>query len=332
MFDVSKSLRLLPEGQVPRLLPAETVSVNTQSHHPAAHGNCTCRLLTVQDKVCAGCRLQTGIEYLIRVNKLTAASLNRLLIALKIPPEISGLNTKQARRLRHLLDHLVVHSPLTTKTDLSEADWRNWLAEHLPVPLHSCLRIADAGKPLPLKMPQETKKEIKKQTPKKKQRRKISPELYLRTAARQGSYCFWCGIPVMREQQIPTANRLNKTEFTVVYLLPDGGVREQPIGTVDHLVRVTDGGDNAPENLVISCLNCNLERERVTARYGRPFARRKFVCRECGGRFFHNGWGCCSVCGGRNEKVTGKLNAFLRGVAALFGGLISKRDQRADKP
>lgn len=330
MSDVSKSLLLLPEGVVPRLLPpARIVSEGGDSDDPAALRNCTCHLLTVQDKICANCRLLSRIEYLIRANELTAASLNRLLIALEMPLEISNLSSKQAGRLRHLLDHLAVHSELMTKTEFKGNEWRDWLDEHLPASFRSYLRIDGKGKSSPLKTPGKTENGSKKRTAKKKQRRKISPELYLRVAARQGSYCFWCGVSVMREQQIPTANRLSKTEFTIVYLSSDGGLREDAIGTVDHLVRVTDGGDNAPENLVISCLGCNLERERVTAGYDRPFARRKFnkfICRSCGGRFFHLQWCCCSVCGGVNENSGSKLMGFVSSFFSLIGSLISKRD------
>lgn len=329
MFDISESRLLLSAGDAPRLLaPAKEDSEINNSGNPAFISNCSCRLLTVQEKACANCRLQTRIDYLRKANKLTAASWNKLLIALKIPSETGHLSSRQARRLHHLLDHLAAHSELMTKTNLNEADWRNWFAEHLPLALRPCLEIVKAGKSSPFVKKQKTIKQEKPKISGKKQRQKISPELYSRVAARQGSYCFWCGIPVTREQQIPTANRLRRTNSTIVYLSREGCLREDAIGTIDHLVRVTDGGNNEPENLVISCLDCNLERERVTARYGRPFARRsfkRFVCRSCGGRFFHPRWGCCSVCGGVNENFAGKLTTFFYGLVSLIGSLISKR-------
>jgi len=102
---------------------------------------------------------------------------------------------------------------------------------------------------------------------------------------------------VVRESEIPPANRLARNHSTVVYLSSDGEPREEAFGTVDHLVRVTDGGDNSLANLVISCAECNQERDRITTAYNYPFARQGVPCDSCAGRFFHPGWGCCSICG-----------------------------------
>ena len=128
-------------------------------------------------------------------------------------------------------------------------------------------------------------------------RKPISAQKFTAVAARQGSYCYWCGIKIIRESEIPPANRIVKNHATVVYLSADGEMREEAFGTIDHLVRVTDGGDNSLPNLVISCYSCNQEREKTTLVHNRPFARRRLPCAKCGGRFFHPDWGCCSICG-----------------------------------
>lgn len=64
------------------------------------------------------------------------------------------------------------------------------------------------------------------------------------------------------------------------------------------------------ENLVISCYECNQEREIKTLAYSRPFARRRVPCDSCGGRFFHPDWGGCSICGAvppRLEKPSERM-------------------------
>lgn len=75
-------------------------------------------------------------------------------------------------------------------------------------------------------------------------RQPISSAKFTEVAARQGSFCFWCGIKVIRESEIPKANRIVKNHLTIVYLSADGEMREEAFGTIDHLVRITDGGDN----------------------------------------------------------------------------------------
>lgn len=110
---------------------------------------------------------------------------------------------------------------------------------------------------------------------------------------------------MIRESDIPKTNRIVKNAETVVYLTKSGELREEAIATIDHLIRVADGGGNDPENMVVSCVACNQERGRRTIAHGRMIDRRRFVCRICGGSFFHSEWNCCSICGAaKADKLT----------------------------
>ena len=166
------------------------------------------------------------------------------------------------------------------------------------------------------------KEDRKKKDLKKKKRRQISNTKFTQIAVRQGSYCYWCGIKVIREACIPTANRITKGNRRTIVYLSNGELREEAVATIDHLVRVEDGGNDQLENLVISCYNCNINRDRITIACNRPFARRKLPCHGCGGRFFHPDWGCCSICGAvprQPNKLTSILIKIKPRILKLFG-------------
>lgn len=93
-------------------------------------------------------------------------------------------------------------------------------------------------------------------------RHPISAARFAEIAALRGSFCFWCGIKVIRIAQIPQRNRLEKNDLSIVYLSDSGEVCEEAFGTIDHLVRVADGGRNNLGNLVISCYPCNQMRDQ----------------------------------------------------------------------
>lgn len=93
-------------------------------------------------------------------------------------------------------------------------------------------------------------------------RKHILPAAFIKIVERDGSDCFWCGKSVMRPSLIPPGNRLSSDGGeTIVYLTDGGERREMAVATIDHLLRVRDGGDNNPENLVVSCCPCNQARE-----------------------------------------------------------------------
>lgn len=152
-------------------------------------------------------------------------------------------------------------------------------------------------------------------------RHPVSAQRFLEVAVRQGSFCYWCGIRVIRVSEIPPTNRMHKNGGTILYYVGDE-LREEAVGTVDHLLRVSDGGSNSLVNLVISCYPCNQERDKITAAYGRAFARRRVPCRNCGGRFFHPDWGCCSICGAIPKRV-GNNSSWFRRLAQIAKKLIA---------
>jgi ribosomal protein L37E len=267
-------------------------------------------------------------EHLIAKEKLSLAAWHQLQMVLGLPPLIRDLTGRQTGTLRQILEYFAAHCPLNQQNTLGGNELKLWLIHHLPEVLKGHLTffslaagINNNGS-LSLAVSSgmteafvgKGKNTEKKQDPHAEGRIRFSAAEFVEVAARQGSFCYWCGIKVVRESQIPLHNRFIKNNSMLVYLTADG-LREEAIGTIDHLLRITDGGNNHSANLVISCYPCNQERDKRTNTYGRPFARRRVPCPACGGRFFHPDWGCCSICGAvpkQAEKFSGLLDYLVK--------------------
>ena len=261
------------------------------------------------ETLCPQCHLPIRFDALIKERKLSAAAWEKIRRALCLPTEIKNLSAVQARSVLRLLDSFTGKFSFDEQEIMTSEQLMPALAKlpALPKSFSKSLRAAAARAGFT-----------------GAKRKPISAHKFTEVAARQGSYCYWCGIKVIRESEIPQANRIVKNHATVVYLSADGEMREEAFGTIDHLVRVTDGGDNSLPNLVISCHSCNQEREIKTLAYKRPFANRRLPCGECGGRFFHPDWGCCSICGAIPEQPKETSN-LLRYVIESFVEIMKKR-------
>jgi hypothetical protein len=351
-------LLLLPSGKEPLLLIPAVIERSGNENDPLKDitiNGSSCVCAPRSKRICAACRLRESIGKMIAAHKLSRESLCSLLTVLGLGNDFAVLTSVQSRRLRHLLDYLTVRSEIAGCTATNAADWKFWLDAEFPQALFAhfgIVRSPDGYAVNPVgsgKKPNKRKKSKKKTTAESAfsaqtdfqvadatitglngcpRRQPISAELYRTIAVRQGSFCFWCGAAVAREAEIPLRNRIAKTSGSITFLNADGGLSEKAVATIDHLVRVTDGGDNAPGNLVISCLACNYERERITAARKSPFVRTRIVCKGCGGSFFHPGWNCCSVCGAsadhRTSKNTKRIEVLFRSLGDFIGGIISR--------
>ena len=264
---------------------------------------------------CSRCRLSIRLAELIGENKLSAQVWERVRRACCLPKKPGKTSSGKARAVFQMLNLFVSRVSFSEQSELSESE----LAERLlalpdlpPVFAKSVRRKIESDRQNndpgdndnsedSRRLNEEINKENESAASPAK-RKAISAACFTEVAVRQGCYCYWCGIKVIREAQIPETNRMLKNGRTILYYVGDK-LREEAIGTVDHLLRVSDGGDNSLANLVISCLQCNREREKITAAYARPFACRRVPCRSCGGRFFHPDWGCCSICGAVLENM-----------------------------
>lgn len=261
------------------------------------------------EAICPHCRLSARFDALIEGRKLPAAVWEKIRRTLCLPTEIKNLSAEQARSVLQLLDSFVDKFSFDEQESMTGKQIKTALVNlpGLPKLFSKSLRVASTCPEFD-----------------NAKRKPISAQKFTKVAARQGSYCYWCGIKIIRESEIPPANRIIRNHATLVYLSADGEMREEAFGTIDHLVRVTDGGDNSLPNLVISCHSCNQEREKATLVHNRPFARRRLPCAECGGRFFHPDWGCCSICGAIPEQPKRTLS-LLRYVIESFVEIIKKR-------
>lgn len=255
----------------------------------------TANSLRRDETICPRCCLTAHFDGLISEGKLSAAAWEKIRRVLCLPKKINNLSKEQSRAALHLLNTFVKRFSFddqeTMTVDAVRAALRDLpgLSKQFAKAVKGAMVAAAAASAHTGESGGTAK------------RKSISAAKFMEVAARQGSFCFWCGIKVIRESEIPQNNRIVKNHSTIVYLSGDGRMREEAFATIDHLIRVTDGGDNSAENLVISCYGCNQERELKTLRYNRPFAQRLVPCRSCGGRFFHPDWGCCSICGAPPE-------------------------------
>lgn len=267
---------------------------------------CRHNLLRKNEKECSACRLSLILENLISTKKLNEKAWQQFQFVFALPDELNQTPVKRACFLRHLLEFFTARRSYENQVFSSNYQFMIWLDKNLPKNFKKQFHLYKAVQFLPVtnedfeisesSLLEDQTKQQEINSNRKTSRRTVSSIKFAEVAARQGSFCFWCGGKVIKEADIPAENRLIKNKQTVVYLAGDQ-LREEAIGTIDHLLRLRDGGSNNPENLVISCLSCNSERDRVTQAYNRPFARRKLPCKTCGGRFFHPDWGCCSICG-----------------------------------
>lgn len=261
------------------------------------------------ETLCPHCQLPAQFDALIRERKLSPAAWEKIRRVLCLPSEIKNLSAVQARAVVKLLDSFAGEFSFDEQESMTSEQIITVLTK-LPALPKSFSKLLN-GSAIRAGL-------------RNAKRKPISGQKFTEVAARQGSFCYWCGIKVVRESEIPQANRIVKNHATVVYLSTDGEMREEALGTIDHLIRVTDGGDNSLPNLVISCCLCNQERERRTLAYNRPFANRRVPCKKCGGRFFHPDWGCCSICGAIPERPK-KTSDLFRYVIQSFVEIMEKR-------
>lgn len=262
---------------------------------------------------CAYCRLYLLSKLLLEQNRLSQEAWRKFQMALHLPLEKAESDVKNTRYARQLLEYFVARSSLAQSNNISVEDIKNWITDYgdkaiLPIQTNT-KSINQIGVTADL---QKTSNKVKHSSEKKK-RKSVSQKRYSEVAVRQGSFCYWCGIKVVRESQIPVNKRLMKNKTSIIYLCGED-IREDAIGTIDHIIRIADGGNNSLTNLVISCVSCNLERDKYAKAYNRPFSRKRVICNNCGGNFFHPAWGCCSICGAIPQPISnlGQLLKLLK--------------------
>lgn len=270
---------------------------------------------------CPRCRLAARHKKLIKNKQLSIGAWERIGCALLLSAEIEKTPTGKCRALFHLLNIFVKQFNFEEQNRMTDEDIKNRPEEPPDLPpvfaelLEGNNQTDGNGSSRQLKS--ETSGNSNKSTPRPK-RRPVSVARFLEVVARQGSSCFWCGIRVVRVAQIPQKNRLATKDSKIVYRSSNGETRREAVGTVDHLVRVTDGGDNSLENLVISCYPCNVERDNKTQSYIHSVAGNRISCATCGGRFFYPDWGCCSICGAIPEEPKKSWSLFRYVVESLL--------------
>jgi ribosomal protein L37E len=285
-----------------------------------------------KDAYCAECLLKNCLKELISDKKISPAAFVKIRTILAIPKKTSKVNADRSHALINVLEKFTEEFSFAAQPELTGKEIIRWMARlpALPAVFAEIVAIqrrrnkakSPVGKQngaVPESEPENKAAKTAETSANLKKRRSLTALQFTEVAVRQGLYCYWCGIQVVREAQLPNVKRAGRIKNTVLFY-EGGELREAEVATIDHLVRVIDGGTNESENLVISCYPCNKEREKATLRYNRPFARRKTPCRTCGGRFFHPDWGCCSICGDapRRDSVWQELKIFAIRLLGIF--------------
>lgn len=316
------SATLIPVNSADKNLPAK----------PTGCRNCgTHMFLRDTESLCAKCALNADFKEMLADRRISLEFWQKFTTYLQLPVEIKKIDDGAARFITHLLRSATHDFSFSQQTKLREGELLKWLIKNIPPTspwrknLHAELTLLVAKKAAiaehaispaenrvasdseehrapPLAACQNAAAPIPLADGSKRQ--KISASTYREVAYRQGSFCYWCGVRVVREAELAPPERLIKNAATIIYLA-NGNFYEEPFGTIDHLRRVEDGGDNRVENLVISCYPCNLTRDRKTRAFRRSGSRQsRPACQCCGSRFFHLEWGCCSICGSSSPNPT----------------------------
>ncbi len=221
---------------------------------PVRLGNCAqCRqhsaLRSPDDEICSHCRIILQINEVIERGDIVPEVWQKIKQSLCLPKRLAKLSLKEAEGLHRMLGGFIKRVSAEEQKDLHDGRLVGLLLDLPEMPkiyrqiLNTTVRNLSANHTAPTN------------------RQNVSVSEFTAVALRQGTVCYWCGIRVVREAAVPAPNRIERNQTTIKYLDADGRIREDAYGTIDHLVRVADGGNNDPVNLVISCTGCNLERE-----------------------------------------------------------------------
>jgi len=111
-----------------------------------------------------------------------------------------------------------------------------------------------------------------------------------RLYAEQNSLCHWCHSATVMLRYIRKESIVRINNGGVVWRIGEETFFAR-IATVDHLVKVSDGGGNEPENVVMACATCNKDRTktrspvpdsiRKVCSCGAPKHKRSRFCRAC---------------------------------------------------
>jgi 5-methylcytosine-specific restriction endonuclease McrA len=91
-------------------------------------------------------------------------------------------------------------------------------------------------------------------------RNKNQKKFLIRLIQKHGSKCRFCGERVVRVSSIPESNRVSVKDGLLTYMDNFSRAKTKKIATVEHVVRLADGGTNSIKNLVVACVECNSRR------------------------------------------------------------------------
>ena len=174
---------------------------------------------------CPRCRLTARLDMLIDANKLSPGVWERIRCLFGLPKAAGKMPLDKARAVFQVLNLFVSRVPIIEQVKLSDGELieRLLTLPDLPPVFTKILRqrIETTGRNNIAKNCKDDtgeKSDGSNETPLEKndpdapaaKRRPVAAARFTEVAVRQGGYCYWCGIRVVREAQIPPINRMLK--------------------------------------------------------------------------------------------------------------------------
>lgn len=131
--------------------------------------------------------------------------------------------------------------------------------------------------------------------------------------------CAWCGVEIVWLSQIRKRDRINTSEHGyITYRTRSGKVERKAQASVDHVEPLRVASRNTKDNLVPSCVKCNVRRTPTDSPYTDEQRR---VCRYCG-NWKQKGRSRCNEC---FRKIVGdwKLQQTMMELAHFVDPLLT---------
>jgi len=89
----------------------------------------------------------------------------------------------------------------------------------------------------------------------------LLPRLY----RKHKGICYYCKVETVTQRSVAGVFLFQKKDM--LYYQIDNEIYEAHIATVDHIKDIEFGGDNHPDNVVLSCHKCNQEKRVIKQKY-----------------------------------------------------------------
>lgn len=150
----------------------------------------------------------------------------------------------------------------------------------------------------------------------RKGQRRRSRRRYFSAHPEAFAKCHWCGARVVFLDRVRSSQRVSTSDPRRVVVLVGGERVTFRLGTLDHVVPLSEGGSEELSNLVAACHQCNAGRDRAAAKRYSALISHVKPCVECGRPKTGRARRRCKDCVSRGREEHLQCAAPLPGVNA----------------